>query len=107
MIARRPELLGGIRRRSILDRVQQRSERRRPHRVRRLQLPHQRSLEFFGNDTYGYLRSTRGRTRASTPTRLRLAQGTVEFTDERDRVKTNSGALGTLYRFSAAHGRPL
>jgi hypothetical protein len=60
--------------------------------------PNQR-LDFFGNESYGYLRSTLRQPDVNTPAQD-LNPGTLEFTDQRDRVKTNDAALGVTYHFS-------
>jgi hypothetical protein len=57
------------------------------------------SVEVFGSEQYGYLRSTlppAGREHAGAGAR----PGTLEFNDQRDRVKTNDASLGSNYHFS-------
>ncbi|TMA30583.1 MAG: hypothetical protein E6J87_17825, partial [Deltaproteobacteria bacterium] len=56
-------------------------------------------VEVFGSDNYGYLRSTL-RWEGIDTDALALSRGTPVFNDQRDRVKTNDGTIGTTYRFS-------
>ena len=51
-------------------------------------------IEVFGEDRYGYLRSTL-RTQD-----VDVANDFLRLNDQRDRVKVNDGSLGGLYRFS-------
>lgn len=60
-------------------------------------------LEFFGDDNFGYLRSTLRRERIGTDTSADNATNsgfTPTISDERERVTRNDGQLGMLYRFS-------
>jgi len=56
-------------------------------------------VEIFGNDQFGYLRSTLRGSGVDTDA-LSDTQNFPAFTDERDQVKINDAALGTSYRFS-------
>jgi hypothetical protein len=56
-------------------------------------------VEIFGNEQYGYLRSTLRQPDVNTQAEA-LDPGTLEFNDQRDRVKTNDASLGASYAFS-------
>ena len=60
--------------------------------------PNQR-FDVFGLENYGYLRSTLRQPDVNTQAQA-LNPGTLEFTDQRDRVKTNDATLGMNYHFS-------
>lgn len=55
--------------------------------------------QVFGSDQYGYLRSTLRLPDLDTQEQT-LDPVTLEFNDQRDRVKTNQAALGMSYQFS-------
>lgn len=56
-------------------------------------------IDIFGNDRYGYLRSTL-RDQAVASDELNANQAFPAFTEQRDRVKLNDASLGANYRFS-------
>jgi hypothetical protein len=56
-------------------------------------------FEFFGSEQFGYLRSTLRQPNVNAQAEA-LDPGTLEFNDQRDRVKTNDAALGMNYNFS-------
>jgi hypothetical protein len=56
-------------------------------------------VDFFGSEQYGYLRSTLRQPDVNTQAQA-LDPGTLQFNDNRDRVKTNDAALGVNYHFS-------
>ena len=56
-------------------------------------------VEIFGSEQYGYLRSTLRQPDVNTQAEA-LDPGTLEFNDQRDRVKTNDASLGASYAFS-------
>ena len=56
-------------------------------------------VEVFGSEQFGYLRSTLRQPDVNTQAQT-LDPGTLEFNDERDRVKTNDASLGLNYHFS-------
>jgi len=56
-------------------------------------------FEMFGNEQYGYLRSTLRQPDVNAQAET-LDPSALRFTDQRDRVKTNDAALGANYHFS-------
>jgi hypothetical protein len=56
-------------------------------------------VDVFGSESYGYLRSTLRQPDVNTQAQA-LEPGTLEFNDQRDRVKTNDASLGMNYHFS-------
>ena len=56
-------------------------------------------FDVFGSEHYGYLRSTLRQPDVNTQAQA-LDPGTLQFNDQRDRVKTNDAVLGANYRFS-------
>jgi predicted porin len=54
-------------------------------------------LELFANEHYGYLRST---VRSAGVDPVTTDEGSLQFNDERDRIKVNDASLGALYKFS-------
>ena len=56
-------------------------------------------LQVFGNEQFGYLRSTLRQPDVNTQAQA-LDPGTLEFNDQRDRVRTNDASLGMNYNFS-------
>src|SRR5215468_8855568 len=55
--------------------------------------------EIFASNNYGYLRSTL-RAQGVDKDALEFSRTLPQFTDHRDRVKTDNGTIGTTYRFS-------